>query len=81
MLTMKYGLNINSDCQALARVSTRLLLTYITTEQNLIPRLYRLAKELGVDPEVILASSHGRRSIDTLALYDKSKANVECTFY
>ncbi|OXV08086.1 hypothetical protein Egran_04151 [Elaphomyces granulatus] len=30
--------------------------------------------ELGVDPEVILASSHGRRSIETLGLYDSSKA-------
>lgn len=35
----------------------------------------RIAKDLGVDPAVILQSSHGRRSIDTLALYDRSKAN------
>ncbi|RAO65514.1 uncharacterized protein BHQ10_001526 [Talaromyces amestolkiae] len=34
-------------------------------------------RELGVDPEAILATSHGRRSIDTLALYDESKANWE----
>ena len=40
--------------------------------------VYRLGKELGVDPEAILATSHGRRSIDTLALYDKTKANWEC---
>ncbi|KAL9600119.1 MAG: hypothetical protein Q9219_003375 [cf. Caloplaca sp. 3 TL-2023] len=32
-------------------------------------------KELGVDPAVILLTSHGRRSIETLALYDQSKAN------
>lgn len=38
----------------------------------------RLAEELGVDPKTILATSHGRRSIDTLALYDKSKANWDC---
>lgn len=40
--------------------------------------LERLGKELGVDPEVILATSHGRRSIDTLKLYDESLANWEC---
>lgn len=33
---------------------------------------------MGVDPEVILATAHGRRSIDTLRLYDPSKANWEC---
>ena len=38
----------------------------------------RMGKELGVDPNVILATSHGRRSIDTLQLYDPSKANWEC---
>ena len=34
-----------------------------------------MAPELGVDPNVILATSHGRRSIDVLKLYDESKAN------
>ena len=38
----------------------------------------RLGKDLGVDPEVILATSHGRRSIDVLQLYDSSKANWKC---
>lgn len=33
---------------------------------------------MGVDPNVILATSHGRRSIDTLKLYDEKKANWEC---
>lgn len=33
---------------------------------------------LGVDPEVILATSHGRRSVDTLKLYDPSLATPEC---
>ena len=42
--------------------------------------LYRIAKELGVDPNLILATSHGRRSIDTIALYDPSKANWDCTY-
>lgn len=39
---------------------------------------FRLGKELGVDPNVILETSHGRRSIDVLQLYDPSKANWEC---
>ena len=39
---------------------------------------YRIGEELGVDPKVILATSHGRRSIDTLQLYDPSKANWDC---
>ncbi|KAG9786656.1 DL-glycerol-3-phosphatase [Exophiala dermatitidis] len=30
---------------------------------------------MGVDPNVILATSHGRRSIDTFKIYDASKAN------
>lgn len=38
----------------------------------------RIGKEVGVDPNVILASAHGRRSIDTLQLYDPSKANWDC---
>ena len=40
--------------------------------------IHRLGKELGVDPNVILATSHGRRSIDVLKLYDPNKANWEC---
>lgn len=39
---------------------------------------YDLGKQLGVDPEVILDSSHGRRSIDTLQLYDSKLATWEC---
>lgn len=41
----------------------------------------RIGKELGVDPNVILQTSHGRRSIDVLEIYDKSKANMECQAY
>ena len=33
---------------------------------------------MGVDPAVILASSHGRRSIDVLRLYDPARANLDC---
>ncbi|KAL1634894.1 DL-glycerol-3-phosphatase [Neofusicoccum ribis] len=36
-----------------------------------------LGKQLGVDPNVILATSHGRRSIDVLKLYDPSLATWE----
>jgi glycerol 3-phosphatase-1 len=34
-----------------------------------------LGGELGVDPNTILATSHGRRSIDVLKMYDEKKAN------
>ena len=33
-----------------------------------------------MDPAVILASSHGRRSIDVLKIYDPSKANYQCEY-
>jgi glycerol-1-phosphatase len=36
---------------------------------------FRLGGELGVDPNTILATSHGRRSIDVLKMYDEQKAN------
>lgn len=45
---------------------------------NAYARPCRLGRELGVDPEVILATSHGRRTIDTLKLYDLRLANWEC---
>lgn len=38
----------------------------------------RIGREIGVDPEVILAKSHGRRSIDVLQEYDPAKANMDC---
>lgn len=40
----------------------------------------RIGAELGVDPKTILATSHGRRSIDVMQLYDMSKANWDCTW-
>ena len=45
---------------------------------SLLTDVFRIGRELGVDPTVILQSSHGRRSIDTIQLYDPSKANWEC---
>lgn len=38
----------------------------------------RIGKELGIDPNVILASAHGRRSIDTIKLYNPDKADWDC---
>ncbi|EED24099.1 glycerol-3-phosphate phosphatase (GppA), putative [Talaromyces stipitatus ATCC 10500] len=49
--------------------------TIIDSTDAIVKHWQELGKELGVDPEAILATSHGRRSIDTLALYDKTKAN------
>jgi hypothetical protein len=65
----------NSDRQALAQVSqiyNYLRILYLST--------VRIGDELGVDPKAILATSHGRRSIDVLKLYDPSKANWECKY-
>ncbi|KAL1599654.1 DL-glycerol-3-phosphatase [Paraconiothyrium brasiliense] len=39
-----------------------------------------IGKEIGVDPEVILATSHGRRSIDVLKIYEPKLANWDCTY-
>ena len=38
----------------------------------------RIGREIGVDPDVILATSHGRRSIDVLQIYEPKLANWEC---
>lgn len=37
-----------------------------------------IGKEIGVSPELILETSHGRRSIDTLKILAPEKANWEC---
>ena len=42
-------------------------------------RIHRVGQELGVDPTEIMATSHGRRSIDTINLYDPTKATLECS--
>ncbi|KAJ5677627.1 uncharacterized protein N7477_003260 [Penicillium maclennaniae] len=51
--------------------------TIVDSTEAIVKHWHLIGAELGVDPEVILATSHGRRSIDTMALYDKSKANWE----
>ncbi|KAI4265755.1 MAG: hypothetical protein L6R38_009196 [Xanthoria sp. 2 TBL-2021] len=49
--------------------------TIVDSTDAIIKHWHKIGKELGVDPSVILETSHGRRSIDTLALYDQGKAN------
>lgn len=40
--------------------------------------MYSIGAEIGVDPKVILQTSHGRRSIDMLKVLAPEKANWEC---
>ncbi|KAI9829722.1 MAG: hypothetical protein M1826_005465 [Phylliscum demangeonii] len=51
--------------------------TLIDSTDAIVKHWHKIAKELHVDPNVILATSHGRRSIDTLGMYDPTKANWE----
>ncbi|KAL4809602.1 HAD-like domain-containing protein [Aspergillus unguis] len=51
--------------------------TIVDSTDAIVKHWHKIAGELGVDPNTILATSHGRRSIDTLKLYDPSKANWE----
>lgn len=50
--------------------------SYLEPHQPLIK--LRIGKEIGVDPNVILETSHGRRSIDVLQIISPEKANWEC---
>ena len=54
------------------------LIAHFLLHQPKLTSSYRIGAELGVDHDVILRSSRGRRSIDTLRLYDPSKANWDC---
>ncbi|KAL8953053.1 MAG: hypothetical protein Q9222_001046 [Ikaeria aurantiellina] len=49
--------------------------TIVDSTDAITKHWHKIGKELGVDPSVILQTSHGRRSIETLALYDADKAN------
>ncbi|MCJ1450405.1 hypothetical protein MMC28_000736 [Mycoblastus sanguinarius] len=51
--------------------------TIVDSTDAIIKHWHKIGQQLGVDPNVILQSAHGRRSIDTLQLYDASKANWE----
>lgn len=55
--------------------------TIIDSTEAVVKHWHKEAAEMGVDPEVILATSHGRRSIDTFKEFDPSKANWECRFF
>ncbi|KAF2787851.1 HAD-like protein [Melanomma pulvis-pyrius CBS 109.77] len=51
--------------------------TIIDSTEAVIKNWHKIANEIGVDPEVILATSHGRRSIDVLQIYEPKLANWE----
>ncbi|OQE94876.1 hypothetical protein PENNAL_c0003G09961 [Penicillium nalgiovense] len=49
--------------------------TIVDSTDAIVKHWHKIGDELGVDPKVILATSHGRRSIDVMGLYDQTKAN------
>lgn len=51
--------------------------TIIDSTEAIIKHWHAIGKQLGVDPEKILHDSHGRRSVDTLKLYDEKMATWE----
>ncbi|KAL2055963.1 hypothetical protein ABVK25_003605 [Lepraria finkii] len=51
--------------------------TIVDSTDAIVKHWHKIGKELGIDPEVVLQTSHGRRSIDLFQLYDPSKANWE----
>ncbi|KAG9564061.1 hypothetical protein KCU78_g15805, partial [Aureobasidium melanogenum] len=53
--------------------------TIIDSTNAIVKHWHQIGKEIGVDPEVILATSHGRRSIDVLEILEPKLANWECT--
>ncbi|KAJ4982958.1 haloacid dehalogenase-like hydrolase [Stagonosporopsis vannaccii] len=55
--------------------------TIIDSTEAVIKNWQRIGEEIGVDPEVILATSHGRRAIDVLEIYQPSLANWEYVRY
>ncbi|EAU38895.1 hypothetical protein ATEG_00249 [Aspergillus terreus NIH2624] len=55
--------------------------TIVDSTDAIVKHWHKVGAELGVDPNVILATSHGRRSIDTIQLYDPSKANWDYVSY
>ncbi|KAI1931390.1 DL-glycerol-3-phosphatase [Ophidiomyces ophidiicola] len=59
-------------CETLAKVRDTFVLIVSSFSRG-----SRLGLEIGVDPAVILATSHGRRSIDVLKIYAPEKASWE----
>ncbi|KAJ5794123.1 HAD-superfamily hydrolase subfamily IA variant 3 [Penicillium paradoxum] len=49
--------------------------TIVDSTDAIVKHWHQIGAELGVDPKSILATSHGRRSIDVMGLYDQTKAN------
>lgn len=68
----------NPDKQANIVYLVKLIGTIIDSTEAVVKYWHKQAALMGVDPDVILATSHGRRSIDTFQIYDPSKANWEC---
>ncbi|KAH9218482.1 HAD-like domain-containing protein [Leptodontidium sp. 2 PMI_412] len=51
--------------------------TIIDSTDAVVKHWHIIGKEIGVDPAVILETSHGRRSIDTLKVLSPERANWE----
>ncbi|KAF2018777.1 HAD-like protein [Aaosphaeria arxii CBS 175.79] len=49
--------------------------TIIDSTEAVVKNWQKIGREIGVDADVILATSHGRRSIDVLAMYEPKLAN------
>ncbi|KAI5465973.1 HAD-like domain-containing protein [Mariannaea sp. PMI_226] len=54
--------------------------TIIDSTDAVVKHWEAIGKEIGVDPAVILETSHGRRSIDVLRILAPEKATWECKF-
>ncbi|KAH6685269.1 haloacid dehalogenase-like hydrolase [Plectosphaerella plurivora] len=53
--------------------------TIIDSTEAVVKHWQTVGREIGVPPEVILETSHGRRSIDVLKILAPEKANLEYT--
>ncbi|KAG9186488.1 glycerol-1-phosphatase [Alternaria panax] len=51
--------------------------TIIDSTDAIVKHWHKIGKEIGVDPNIILATSHGRRSIDVLRIYEPKLANMQ----
>ncbi|KAL2043521.1 hypothetical protein N7G274_003828 [Stereocaulon virgatum] len=51
--------------------------TIVDSTDAIVKHWHKIGQELGIDPNVVLQTSHGRRSIDLFKMYDPSKANWE----
>ncbi|KAL3480214.1 HAD-like domain-containing protein [Aspergillus californicus] len=51
--------------------------TIVDSTDAIIKHWHKIGAELSVDPKTILATSHGRRSIDVMQILDPKKANWE----